>query len=137
MICLCWYEEKLDVQTGFEDYLGKVHETWYRRWSDDRGTCDLVIWIGELINLAKDMVNGLPSMQFEKRFCEKCVLDKHVRTSFNSCRTDFSLQLYCYTVDIIRNRKQPLCTQHIWVTWPWPTCQFHLHFSFFFSLSDL
>nr|KYP75006.1 Retrovirus-related Pol polyprotein from transposon TNT 1-94 [Cajanus cajan] len=30
----------------------------------------------------KEMVFGLPKMEFEKKFCEECVIGKHARTSF-------------------------------------------------------
>jgi len=30
----------------------------------------------------KNMVHGLPNMDYEGKFCEKCVLSKHARTSF-------------------------------------------------------
>jgi len=36
--------------------------------------------LAELVK--KEMVRGLPTVEFEKKFCEECVLGKHPRTSF-------------------------------------------------------
>ena len=36
--------------------------------------------LAELVK--KEMVQGLPTVEFEKKFCEECVLGKHPRTSF-------------------------------------------------------
>jgi len=39
---------------------------------------------GGLAKLVKKMmVRGLPTVEFEKKFCEECVLEKHPRTSFS------------------------------------------------------
>ena len=39
---------------------------------------------GGLAKLVKtEMVRGLPTVEFEKKFCEECVLGKHPRTSFS------------------------------------------------------
>ena len=39
---------------------------------------------GGLVELVKkEMVRGLPTAEFEKKFCEECVLGKHPRTSFS------------------------------------------------------
>ena len=47
----------------------------------------LSVWPFEFGGLAKlvkkEMVRGLPTMKFEKKFCEECVLGKHPRTSFS------------------------------------------------------
>ena len=37
--------------------------------------------LAELVK--KEMVRGLPTVEFEKKFCEECVLGKHPRTSFS------------------------------------------------------
>jgi len=43
----------------------------------------LMVHFGGLAELVKkEMVRGLPTVEFEKKFCEECVLGKHPRTSF-------------------------------------------------------
>ena len=49
---------------------------------------------GDLKELAKkNMVHGLPNMDFESKFCEECVLNKHARTSIEKKAKFWAKQL--------------------------------------------
>ena len=75
--------KKSDVQTEFKKHTRKMFASRCRNkaslWHLHFGH----LHHGSLKELAKkNMVHGLPNMDYDGKFCEECVLNKHVRTSF-------------------------------------------------------